>query len=394
MPLSTHANEISGIEPLLGSRNLDCAFIEITTKCNLRCVYCGNPTIAHKSNEMNEQDIAAAIRIILEQKVKKVQINGFGETTTVKNWWKYCQPLINAGVELRLTTNGALLFDDASITTLAKFHIITFSIDTVDPGLYARLRPGGNLQNIFDNMSKIRTVAESLNLPFPLYGWSCVLTDKNIFTIAEFVDEGIRRNVKQFTFCNLTKVKKPDNVFQVNHVATMDLDEISRAYQLMQETEQKLKDRGVFYFIEDGYYATLEQAMTSEASQSKEKTGRFSSQVRENMTRNCLDPWNFSFIRANNDVCICCWQPAVGNLKNDSYQDIVNNESAREIRRGLLTGDMHYNCANCQARGLIARKELIEKVENLDPETVLKKMLRFARNAKAENKKVIIWGAG
>src|SRR6187402_3534660 len=53
-------------------------------------------------------------------------------------------------------------------------------------------------------------------------------------------------------------------------------------------------------------------------------------------TRDCLDPWKMSFVHADGAVSLCCWSRPVGNIKDAPFGEILMNEAAREMRRGLL----------------------------------------------------------
>jgi len=82
-------------------------------------------------------------------------------------------------------------------------------------------------------------------------------------------------------------------------------------------------------------------------------------------TRNCVDPWNMVFIRADGRVHLCCWAPAIGRLGERELEEILEGPEAREIRRGLLTGELTESCRNCPARAELSTERLHEKVEGL-----------------------------
>ena len=70
-------------------------------------------------------------------------------------------------------------------------------------------------------------------------------------------------------------------------------------------------------------------------------------------TRDCLDPWKMSFVHADGSVTLCCWSRPVGNIKDAPFGEILMNEAAREMRRGLLTGRIPDDCVRCPARMLV-----------------------------------------
>ncbi|MGQ0551678.1 MAG: SPASM domain-containing protein [Planctomycetota bacterium] len=80
-------------------------------------------------------------------------------------------------------------------------------------------------------------------------------------------------------------------------------------------------------------------------------------------TRDCLDPWKMAYVKADGAVTLCCWSQPVGNVKHNTIQEILHDEPARALRRGLLTGQMPDDCIRCPARGLVSTEALRQKVD-------------------------------
>ena len=80
-------------------------------------------------------------------------------------------------------------------------------------------------------------------------------------------------------------------------------------------------------------------------------------------TRDCLDPWKMAFVKADGSVSLCCWSSPVGNIKQRTLNEILHDEPARAMRRGLLNGHMPGECVRCPARELIPLDDLKRKVQ-------------------------------
>lgn len=89
------------------------------------------------------------------------------------------------------------------------------------------------------------------------------------------------------------------------------------------------------------------------------------SEVPPGQTRDCTDPWNLTYVRADGSVRLCCWSREVGNLHEQSMDEIVQGEKARKMRGGLLTGDLDEDCVRCPARGVLTIAKLTHKVEEV-----------------------------
>jgi len=79
-------------------------------------------------------------------------------------------------------------------------------------------------------------------------------------------------------------------------------------------------------------------------------------------TRDCVDPWEMTFIRADGRVALCCWSPHLGNLKDESLASLIDSPAARKMRAGLLSGELDDACRHCPARGMTTRANLANRV--------------------------------
>jgi hypothetical protein len=94
-------------------------------------------------------------------------------------------------------------------------------------------------------------------------------------------------------------------------------------------------------------------------------------------TRDCLDPWKMSFVHADGAVSLCCWSRPVGNIKDAPFGEILMNEAAREMRRGLLTGRIPDDCVRCPARMLVPVAELRRKVQEFVADDGRRELLKL-----------------
>jgi len=84
-------------------------------------------------------------------------------------------------------------------------------------------------------------------------------------------------------------------------------------------------------------------------------------------TRDCLDPWEVAYVSATGDVALCCWSKRVaGNLGEQTLDQILEGESARTLRRELLTGELDIDCQRCPMRGETTTEQLEQCVRALD----------------------------
>lgn len=85
-------------------------------------------------------------------------------------------------------------------------------------------------------------------------------------------------------------------------------------------------------------------------------------QPKETETRNCIEPWHKAFIRANGDVHLCCNNSLIGNIKDEPFEQLINNHKAKAYRQGLLDGKLMPSCVKCPDKGVISQSKLRELV--------------------------------
>jgi radical SAM protein with 4Fe4S-binding SPASM domain len=64
----------------------------------------------------------------------------------------------------------------------------------------------------------------------------------------------------------------------------------------------------------------------------------------------CVLPWIHLNTWPNGNVYPCCltdWREEVGNLKDNTLEEIWNNDSMKSIRKDMLSGDKHNSCRKC-----------------------------------------------
>jgi GTP 3',8-cyclase len=136
------------MEPLLDrlGRPLETLRISITDRCNFRCVYCMPKEVFGRDYAFLErtallsfEEIARTTRIFAQLGVKTVRITG-GEPLVRRNVEQLIAQLKEIeGLELALTTNGALLPKLAQPLKAAGLDRITVSLDSVDDATFRSL---------------------------------------------------------------------------------------------------------------------------------------------------------------------------------------------------------------------------------------------------------------
>jgi MoaA/NifB/PqqE/SkfB family radical SAM enzyme len=385
---------------LLESPSTKIAHIEFTSRCNLRCVFCFASQPGYKGVDIDAEIIEKTIETLKSRNVEVVTVSGHGETTIYKEWHRFCDKMLDAGMPLHIISNFAKALSDAELNTLSRFKSIEISCDTDDPRLFKKMRRGAHLETICLNILKLRARAIKENRTAPTISFSCVVFDQNIFHLMDYVSFGRALGVTHFNFCNLTKYPDLAGTLNPKHITGLPVELLPQAEKSLRETFEFLRRSNIRYHFQQGLLDSLTEKIqasritpsplpggdepgsgpvkenradhTGEDDTREEAPGlaadmeerrRYSSLPREAQTRDCLDPWQFIMIQANRDVMPCCWHQPVCSLgKGQELAEALNNTRIKELRQKLLTGNLSADCMNCPSRGWTSIDNLQKKV--------------------------------
>jgi len=136
------------VEPLLDTLNrpLETLRISITDRCNFRCVYCMPKEVYGRDHVFLErkellslEEIARVAGVFARLGVRVVRITG-GEPLVRRNVEHLVELLREIpGLEIALTTNGALLPQKAEALAHAGLDRVTVSLDSIDDATFRAL---------------------------------------------------------------------------------------------------------------------------------------------------------------------------------------------------------------------------------------------------------------
>lgn len=363
-----------------------------TEKCNLTCVYCPKyserSAVAHTSEEL----LAMIISYIKNNGITSAGIGFYGETLCFEGWERYAEELLDAGVGLSICSNWNRKLSDDEVRVLSRFKFIQFSIDTANNDLLRTLRPPADLRTILYNMHLIRSRVILDRLPHPVFMWCSVLSHKIVPYLSDFIALAISNNIQNINFNELEYYEKSSHELQ----SIFDLK--GEAFIAAAAEIEKMDLLATAYGVQITYAfnsfldvvrARKEQILTSNCAEesglddicripvkgiqgiSSHLTLRSTSLApNENKarTRLCLSPWQTAYILADGTVCTCCVRgESMGKIsKTLSIDDILNNNTYREFRWRLLTGNINDNaCLACPVAPIVSVEQLAFTVDNL-----------------------------
>lgn len=136
-------------------RRVDYLRLSVTDRCNLRCVYClpeSFAAFAKSADTMSDDEIVSLASLLVQEGVSSVRITG-GEPLVRPGLERLVARLVEAGVkDLSLSTNGVLLALGAQALRKAGLRRVNVSLDSLDPGRFARVTRFGKLADVLDGI--------------------------------------------------------------------------------------------------------------------------------------------------------------------------------------------------------------------------------------------------
>jgi sulfatase maturation enzyme AslB (radical SAM superfamily) len=368
---------------LLGMGAIERVMLDLTTRCNLRCVYCAVSLPNYRGIDMEADVVDKALSAIAElarHQTVKVCINGHGETTMLPHWVDVCDRLLQYDVELEIITNLSKSYSPRELAALAKIRHVIVSIDTVDRELLRKIRRHVDADRIVANISRIRSVAIAGGLPAPFFHFSTGLFDASVANLRELAAMAIALGIGSIQFWDLLEYERDaqaPETFVVRGLTTIGEPELTPLLAALDSALELLRQNGVFSVIAGGaipdllerYRSAVREPDTPEPPHTaveteppEEQHAVMNTEDPAEATRDCTDPWTVVAVRGDGGIAPCCRRPPIGTLAEDSLPNILNGAKARELKASLLSGRLDEYCSSCTVKAMTSPAELTQKV--------------------------------
>lgn len=269
-------------------------WVEATSLCNFRCVMCPNKDL--KKQDKGYMDFGDFKKIIDEAKdfVFDINLAHRGESLLHPRLNEMIRYAHENQITTKLHTNGSLLTQELSQKIIhSGLDRLSFSFDGFKKETYEKIRVGGDFNQTVQNIKQFLEVKKKLR-------------SKKPYTVIEVID---------FDRFSPHELKKEKEKF-LGHFQDLPLDsfEVKELHNWAGEIEKRGE---------------------------KDKYSK------------CPFPWNALVIFWNGDVVPCTQDffgfYTVGNIKNNSLQEIWNNRRMVELREKLIQKDVRdlKTCSNC-----------------------------------------------
>ena len=165
--------------------------VGLSGACNHRCIFCALDYVGYKPNFLDADLILSNLRTLSGKGLKSVVYAGEGEPLMHKAAPRIFNATKSFGVDVALSTNGALLTEEVSQECLQSMTWIRFSIAAATDATYDKIQRGrkGDLQRVYKNLQDAVRIKRDKKLNVTLGGQLLLLEDNKaeVFQLAKNV---------------------------------------------------------------------------------------------------------------------------------------------------------------------------------------------------------------
>ena len=222
------------IDPL-HSYQFETMIVEITSKCNLRCIFCpksirGNDQIPGRDMDMPADQIDQTLALTRELKPHSVAMVGIGELTFRKDWLEVAERFFEHDTAFTLNSNFGRIYSDAELDALLRFSAITISIESADPVIQKELRKAVDLSKIVTNIRALQQRARMRGMPLPELRVNCTVSDRNAYGIYDLAELCVELDINQFNLSSFYEMDglEGHGIHSIDHLSANQLGIVAR----------------------------------------------------------------------------------------------------------------------------------------------------------------------
>lgn len=310
------------------------ANIEITTRCNLRCIHCARTIAGREGRDMDPQTFASVLGLLPH--AYRITLVGLGEPLLHPRVTDFVAAASAQGRRTALVTNAMALDSSLSRELLrAGLDSIAFSIDGPDQRSAAELRPGTDLARVLANIREFVALAKSVRpVSTAVFSSLSSKTAPSLQQLTEVIaglgvhvlmlsDLNFRENVGQTLWKNMDS----DTAALLKTAVRRSL-----RHNLPVLSVHGLEEFGLWKRY--GKFLLLPPDELFQRSQKQ---------------RWCYSPWQTIPVNVAGEVTLCDCQPEIsaGNILRQPLATVWHGAVLEEHRRRMLSDDPPEACKIC-----------------------------------------------
>jgi MoaA/NifB/PqqE/SkfB family radical SAM enzyme len=301
--------------------------------CNCRCVMCDIWKDNKNLKQLTENDVTDLLVSLKKLGTQQVVMSG-GEALLNNNFFELCKILKNEGITISLLTTGLSIKNNAD-QLLKWVDDLVVSLDG-DEAMHDAIR---NIPNAF---KKLKEGVEHIKSLDPNYR----ITARTV--------------IHRLNFRNWPAIIAAAKAMGIDQVSFLPADISSHAFN-RQTAWAEPKQHEIL--ISENELPELQQVVDEVLSQADDFKNKFIAESALKIQdiynyyaafyglnpfpyKKCNAPWVSTVVEADGNVLPCFFLDSLGNIRDNSLDEILNSEKAVNFRKGLNTGT-NATCAKC-----------------------------------------------
>jgi len=324
----------------------------ITYKCNLRCKMCTFYGEGGKLPDIKQELSFEEIKKVIDDLKKSYRTMpykpyiGFmgGEPFIHPHIFGIFQYLKDNGFKYAVTTNLALL-NDEKIEKLLEIGVNDLRISLDGPEkVHDKIRNiPGTFNKVMTNLRKIQKDPRGKKIPVR---FNSVICPDNIEHLEKMVDIAKEFNA-HMSFQHLMFIDEPHAIANKNITKNMLGEELHMDATTMLLTKEQVEKakQSIKAMLEKAKQMKVKVSFTPDLK-IEEFDDYYFNLFGWTHSKKCMWPWGTARITPIGDVYSCMYY-MFGNLKENSFKKIWNNEKARKFRTALKKVKLFPGCIRC-----------------------------------------------
>ena len=308
----------------MGRRGPGCAVWEISLKCNLNCIHCGSTAGKARADELSTEEALQLCEDLKAIGCQGVALMG-GEPLLRPDWKEIAERVHDQGMELSIITNGFAI-DDEVLQGIVECQpeSVAVSVDGGQASVHDRIR---GVTGSFERAQN---------------------------TVNRFLDQGLPTSViTTVSKLNLTQLPTIRDWLLGKGVAW----QIQMAMPFGRLTRENVLSNDEFYsmalFVASSQKRYQKKELMVAGAHDMGYFSRHLPDVQVNPWLGCQAGIVTLGIQSNGNIlgCLALSDPFVeGNIRQQSLQDIWNDENSFSYARHVRSNDLGEKCKNCPYR--------------------------------------------
>ena len=318
-------------------------------RCNLRCVFCSNRNMAPKEyTDLTYDEFLQFTDPI--KKASRVQLYDWGEPFLNPAYERMFDHVAEhcPATRIHISTNGTLLTDEW-IDKLLNYGrcLLNVSLNAATPETYARVMQRNLFHRVVEGLRRLVDAKEQRGVDDFVITLSYVTIKPNIHELPRFVKLCAELGIRYAKVVDLNIVSKNHSqLFLGGEVeGTRQIFLAARDIALKQDVcVDTLIHYPVTYFQQDrSVYSYSDLPADLQPVWKRTGNALFFPQRGE-----CYEPWQTFMAMQSGAVYTCCrGREILGNLQEQSFEEIWNGEKYRAYRRSINSFRPPQACREC-----------------------------------------------